>query len=63
MSAQRIVTVDGERLGDLVAVSGKYMFFTTHQRMLALDGRTFQSIDELSQEIAVLQRMRIRLAA
>lgn len=63
MAAKRIVTVDGERLGDLVAVGDRFMFFTTHQRMLILDGRTFDSVEHLQQEIIQFQRTRIRLAA
>ena len=63
MAAQRIVTVDGERLGDLIAVGNRYMFFTTHQRMLTLDGYTFDSFDELRREIAKRKNTRVRLAA
>lgn len=63
MAAQRIVTVDGERLGDLIAIGSRYMFFTTHQKMLTLDGRTFDSFEDLRHEIATRNNTRVRLAA
>ena len=61
--SEKIVTVDGERLGDLIAVGDGFMFFTTHQQLLDMDGRVFGDFDDLRKEISRNRNKRIRRAA
>ena len=61
--SERIVTVDGERLGDLVPVGNRFMFFTTHQQLLDMDGRIFRGFEDLRKEIIKTRNKRIRRAA
>lgn len=61
--SRRIVTVDGELLGQLVPIKGRFMFFTTHQKMLDLHGRQFDSYDALYNEIEGKRRRRLVRAA
>ena len=59
----RIVTVDGELLGQLVPIGGRFMFFTTHQKMLDLHGRQFESYEALYEEIEGNRHKRLNRAA
>lgn len=61
--AERIVTVDGERLGDLIALDDKFMFYTTHQQLLDMDGKVFRRFEDLQEEINRTRNKRIRRAA
>ena len=60
---RKIVTVDGELLGQLVPAEGQFMFFTTHQNLLDLHGRSFQSYESLYEEIATTRNRRLKPAA
>ncbi len=58
------VEFHGERLGDAVAVKHGFIFFTTHQRLRALDGKSFTSTEELHRAVkAALRRQAMMKAA
>lgn len=61
--SERIVTVEGERLGDLVALGDRFMFYTTHQQLLDMDGKVFKGFEDLRKEISKTRNKRIRRAA
>jgi hypothetical protein len=45
------ITLDGERCGDFVRRGDLGVFYTTHQRLQPLHGRTFGSVDEVRRAI------------
>lgn len=61
--SRRIVTVDGELLGQLVPIKDRFVFFTTHQKMLDLHGKQFDSYEKFYREIEGNRRKRVARAA
>ncbi len=57
------VVVGGERCGDLVRVRQRWVFFTTHQKLKRLDGRSFAAPEDIYGEIRAAMRAPMRRAA
>ena|GEM_PF-1690702 len=47
------ISIDGERLGDLISLGDRYVFFTTHARLRQLDGAHFDSPQSARRAVGV----------
>jgi len=62
-SNHRRVVLAGERCGDLVPVRQHWVFFTTHQKLKALHGKTYATPEDSYRDIAAALRAPMRRAA
>ncbi|NBC95023.1 MAG: hypothetical protein GVY27_01565 [Deinococcus-Thermus bacterium] len=46
------ISIDGERLGDLISLGDRYVLYTTHTRLQSLDGARFETPQAARREVA-----------